>query len=274
MARILTFTYGVAAYVLFLVASLYSVGFVAGVFVPKTIDSGPVAPIAEAVIVNLLLLSLFGIQHSGMARKEFKAWWNLPVALERSTYVLIATLFLALLMWQWRPIPIVLWHVINPWVADAVVGLAIFGWVLVFFSTFLINHFEFVGLQQVFFNLLGRRQPEPEFRTPLLYKVVRHPLYFGFIIAFWATPTMTVGHLMFAAMMTGYIFIGIWFEERDLVAVFGEEYRRYRRRVAMLVPFGRGSGEPHVREIDRIKARLALTGSTRHHGNPARRGLV
>jgi protein-S-isoprenylcysteine O-methyltransferase Ste14 len=262
MARILTFLYGLGAYLLFLVAFLYAIGFVTGVLVPKTIDTGTVVPITEAVVVNVLLLSLFAIQHSGMARQPFKRWLTqyVPVTMERSTYVLLATLCLILILWQWRPIPTVVWHIENPTLALVVLGVSFFGWFLVLLSTFLINHFELFGLHQVIVNMFGRRMPEPHFKTPVLYKVVRHPIYLGFIIAFWAAPTMTVGHLLFAAVTTAYIFVGIWLEERDLIALFGDEYRRYRRRVAMLIPFWSGSDQAapnRVREIDRVKDQLA-----------------
>ena len=238
MSRILAFLYGLAAYVVFLGAFLYAIGFVTGLPVPKTIDDGPVVPLTEALVVNILLMSLFAIQHSVMARQGFKRWWTQFVspAIERSTYVLFASLALILLLWQWRPIPTVVWQATDPAVAMSLVVLSMFGWVIVLTSTFLINHFELFGLQQVVMNLAGRRAGEMSFRTPVLYKLVRHPIYLGFIIAFWATPLMTVGHLLFAAVTTAYIFVGIWLEERDLVAMFGDEYRRYRERVGMVFP--------------------------------------
>src|SRR5829696_6784530 len=238
MSRILAFLYGFAAYVLFLGTFLYAIGFVTGLPVPKTIDEGPVVPLTEALIVNVLLMSLFAIQHSVMARQGFKRWWTQFVspAVERSTYVLFSTLALLLLLWQWRPIPTIVWQVTDPAVAMSLVVLSLFGWVIVLTSTFLINHFELFGLQQVVMNLAGRRAGEAHFRTPVLYKLVRHPIYLGFIIAFWATPVMTLGHLLFAAVTTAYIFVGIWLEERDLVAMFGDEYRSYRERVGMLFP--------------------------------------
>jgi protein-S-isoprenylcysteine O-methyltransferase Ste14 len=241
MGRILAFLYGTAAYLVFLVAILYAIGFVSGLVVPKTIDTGPVVPLVEAFVVNLLLMSLFAVQHSAMARKPFKRWLTqfIPESIERSTYVLLASLAVLLLCWQWRPIPTVVWQITNPEVAMAIMGLSFVGWLLVFTSTFLINHFELFGLHQVANNLTGRAMPVARFRTPVLYKVVRHPIYLGFIIAFWAAPTMTVGHMLFAAVTTAYIFVGIFLEERDLVALFGDEYRRYRERVGMLVPFRR-----------------------------------
>jgi protein-S-isoprenylcysteine O-methyltransferase Ste14 len=174
-----------------------------------------------------------------MARKQFKRWWTqfVPASVERSTYVLFSSLALMLLFWQWRPMPAVVWQIAEPQVAAAVTGLSLFGWLIVFTSTFLINHFELFGLQQVANNLAGRSTPAPRFRTPLYYRFVRHPIYLGFIIAFWAAPTMTAGHLLFAAVTTAYIIVGILLEERDLIDLFGDEYRHYRNRVSMLVPW-------------------------------------
>jgi protein-S-isoprenylcysteine O-methyltransferase Ste14 len=239
MGRFVAFLYGLVAYAVFFVTFLYSVGFVEGLVVAKTIDTGPAAPVLEALIVNLLLMSVFAVQHSVMARKQFKAWWTriVPASVERSTYVLFASLALALLIWQWRPMPAVVWQIADPGVANAMIGLSLVGWLIVLTSTFLINHFELFGLHQVANNLAGRPMPNVRFRTPLLYNLVRHPIYLGFIIAFWAAPTMTVGHLLFAAVTTAYIFVGIFLEERDLIEMFGDEYRRYRGRVSMLVPW-------------------------------------
>jgi len=239
MRRFIVFLYGLAAYLVFFVTILYAIGFVSGLAVPKTIDTGPVVPLTDALVVNLLLMSLFAVQHSVMARKEFKQWWTqyVPKSVERSTYVLLASLALLLLFWQWRPIPTVIWQIADPQIAMTVTALSLTGWVLVFTATFLINHFELFGLHQVMNNLVGREMPAARFRTPVLYKVVRHPIYLGFIIAFWVTPTMTAGHMLFATMTTAYIFVGILLEERDLVVLFGDEYRRYRERVSMLVPW-------------------------------------
>jgi protein-S-isoprenylcysteine O-methyltransferase Ste14 len=239
MTRVVALLYGVVAYAVFAVSFLYAVGFVSGIVVPKTIDDGTVVPLAEALIVNLLLLSLFALQHSVMARPQFKQWWTqfVPKSVERSTYVLFASLALVLLLWQWRPMPAVLWQIDNAAIAAAVTGLSFVGWLVVLTSTFLINHFELFGLHQVANNLTGRSMPEPRFRTPLYYNFVRHPLYLGFVIAFWAAPTMSVGHLLFAAVTTAYIFVGILLEERDLVDLFGDDYRRYMNRVSMLVPW-------------------------------------
>src|SRR6185503_16851876 len=243
MGPILALAYGVAAYFVFLCTFLYAIGFVSGIVVPKTVDTGSPGPIGEALVIDVLLLSLFAVQHSVMARKPFKRWLTqfVPASIERSTYVLLASLALILVFWQWRPIPAVVWEAANPALAMALLGLSLLGWLIVLLSTFLINHFELFGLQQVLLNMTGKDAAEPRFRTPLLYKLVRHPLYLGFIIAFWATPVMTAGHLLFALVTTVYILVAIALEERDLIDLFGDEYRRYRQRVAMLVPFWRRS---------------------------------
>jgi methanethiol S-methyltransferase len=238
-SKFIAFIYGLAAYGVFFLTILYAIGFVMDLAVPKTIDTGADSPLTEALVVNLLLMSLFAVQHSVMARPQFKQWWTqyVPKPVERSTFVLLASLTLDLLFWQWRPMPAIVWQISDPDIAAAIATVAFVGWLIVFTSTFLINHFELFGLHQVANNLAGREMPTPRFRTPLYYKFVRHPIYLGFIIAFWAAPIMTVGHLLFAAVTTAYIFVGILLEERDLIEVFGDDYRRYRDRVSMLLPW-------------------------------------
>ena len=242
MGASLAVIYGIATYVFFVATFLYAIGFVGNLVVPKSIDSGASTPLAEALIVNLLLLVLFAVQHSVMARPAFKRWWTriVPEPIERSTYVLAATLALALLLWQWRPIAVpVIWTVEGHAAAMMLQALFWLGWTLMLTSTFLLSHFELFGLRQVFARLLGHTIPAPEFRTPFLYRHVRHPIYVGFLLGSWATPHMTAGHLLFSAATTGYILIGIYFEERDLIAQFGDRYRRYREQVGMLLPWPR-----------------------------------
>ena len=239
MLKFTAFLFGAVAYFTFLFTILYAIGFVSDLVVPKAIDTGANSPVFDAIAVNLALLSLFAIQHSVMARKGFKRWWTqfIPEPFERSTYMLLASLTLLLLFWQWRPMPAVVWHIEEPEMAATVAILSFLGWVIVFTSSFLINHFELFGLHQVTNNMTGRQMPAPIFRTPVLYNFVRHPIYLGFIIAFWAAPTMSVGHLLFAAVTTAYIFVGILLEERDLIDMFGDDYRRYKERVSMLLPW-------------------------------------
>jgi len=244
MGKLVAFLYGIVAYLVFAVVIVYSLGFISGLVVPKMIDSGPAGPLVESIVINLVLMTIFALQHSVMARPKFKKWWTtvVPKSVERSTYVLLASLALALVFWQWRPIPGVVWEAKDPTIAGSLLYLGLLGWVLVFLSTFMINHFELFGLHQVANNLAGKPMPPMKFKAPMLYNVVRHPIYLGFIIFVWATPVMTAGHLLFAAVVTAYIFVGIALEEHDLIAVFGDEYRGYRQRVAMIVPFiGRSS---------------------------------
>jgi protein-S-isoprenylcysteine O-methyltransferase Ste14 len=236
-ARLVILFYAIVSYAVFLVSSLYAIGFVGNYLVPKSIDVGGPTNLSEAIVVDLLLLGIFAIQHSIMARPAFKRWSAklFPVACQRSTYVLLSSLILLLLFWQWRPIPIAIWQIDGSaaWLLIGVYGL---GWSIVFASTFMIDHFELSGLRHAFFALRGAEVPGQSFRTPLLYKIVRHPLMLGFLLAFWATPEMTAGHLLFALMTTAYILVGLQLEERDLIAEFGTTYQQYRRRVPMLLP--------------------------------------
>lgn len=238
MSRIFALAYGLIVYLLFLATFLYTIGFVADIPGLKTIDSGSFGSRWSALLIDAALLALFALQHSIMARRSFKKWWTriVPQAVERTTFVLAASLSVALLVWQWRPIPGLVWTVHDPLAQGVLIGVAFFGWFMLLVATFLINHFELFGLQQVYDYWRGQPFEPPAFRTPALYRLVRHPIYLGFLLAFWATPLMTLGHLLFSVATTGYIVIGVLFEERDLIANFGEDYRRYRRRVPMLLP--------------------------------------
>jgi protein-S-isoprenylcysteine O-methyltransferase Ste14 len=238
--------YGLVSYAVFFTTFVYAIGFVGnwwpsfGLTLPGMDSGGPAAPLGQALLIDALLLGLFAVQHSVMARAGFKRAWTriIPHEVERSTFVLAASLCLALLFWQWRPIGDVVWTASAP-LDSMLVGVSLLGFLIVLLATFMIDHFELFGLSQVWNAFRGRRARPSEFRTPLFYKAVRHPIYLGFLIAFWATPIMTIGHLVFAAATTGYMLIAIQFEERDLVRTYGDTYRDYRRRVWMLLPFPR-----------------------------------
>lgn len=250
MKRALVFLYGVVAYGIFFATFLYALGFVGNFVVPKSIDSAPVVPFMHALIVNVLLLGVFGLQHSIMARPAFKRWLTrvIPEAAERSTYVLMSSLALILLFWGWQPMGGTIWNVQDPVGQAVLYGLFAFGWGLVLVTTFLINHFDLFGLRQVWLYLRGREYTHLRFVTPGPYRLVRHPLYLGWLFAFWATPTMTAAHLVFAIVTTAYIFVAIQLEEHDLLDVHGVDYENYRRRVPMIFPrlFGKGARQEHM----------------------------
>lgn len=239
MKKFLFLLYGVIAYIAFFGTILYAIGFVSNIVVPKSIDGNPSVPLSRALLINASLLLLFALQHSIMARPAFKKWWTriIPAALERSTYVLLASGCLMLMMWQWQPMGEVVWSVNDEPLKTILLVTGLLGWGIVFISTFLINHFDLFGLRQVWLYFTGKPYQPLPFRVPVFYRYVRHPLYLGFLVAFWSAPVMTAAHLLFALLTTGYILTAIRFEEKDLVTHFGEKYLRYKKWVPMIIPF-------------------------------------
>lgn len=242
MKKLLVVVYGIICYAIFLGTFLYAIGFVGDFFVPKTIDNGNPATTFSAVLINVVLLSVFALQHSIMARPAFKEWWTKIIApeIERSTYVLLASLALILMFWQWHSFNTVIWEASNPIAKYGLTALYFTGWVIVLLATFMINHFDLFGLKQVFYHFKNKPADDPEFKTNWLYRIVRHPIMLGFLIAFWATPVMTLGHLIFTVTTTAYILVAINFlEEKDLEKSIGEKYIEYKQKVPMLIPFSK-----------------------------------
>ena len=240
MKKLIFLFYGIIAYVVFLIAFLYAIGFVGNIIVPKSIDSGTETTVLSSIFINVILLSVFALQHSIMARPAFKKWFTAIIspAIERSTYILLSSLALLLLYWQWRPNTTIVWETENEIIVYMLTGIFFLGWLIVLLSTFMINHFELFGLAQIFDNFKDKITPNPKFQTNYLYKLVRHPIMLGFVIAFWATPTMTIGHLLFTIVTTIYILIAVkYLEEKDLRKFIGEEYETYQKEVPMIIPF-------------------------------------
>lgn len=237
IGRVAALIYGLASYLVFFLSFVYTVAFIGNYLVPKSIDVGSESGLAQSTLIDMVLLVAFSVQHSVMARPAFKRWWTsiVPASCERSTYVLISSLLLILIFWQWRPIVTTIW-LVEGWPAAMLTAISWIGWLTALTSTYMIDHFELFGLRQVFDPLRGAAARVQPFKTPLLYRLVRHPLMLGFLLAFWSTPHMTAGHLLFAFMTTGYILVGVRLEERDLVANYGASYQQYRRCVPMLMP--------------------------------------
>jgi len=256
LKRITFFTYGSLSYVIFLATFLYAIGFIGNFGVPTALDGQARGPLIGALMVDVALLTLFAVQHSVMARKWFKEWWTrvVPKPLERSTYVLFSSAALLLLFWQWRPLGGVVWSVENPTGQLILRALFAFGWLMVLVSTFLINHFDLFGMRQVWLYLRGRDYTTLKFGTPGPYRLVRHPLYVGWLFAFWSTPTMTFAHLLFSLATTAYILLAIQFEERDLIREHGDTYQAYRRSVPMLIPFVRRNRDVNPAEKISLRA--------------------
>jgi protein-S-isoprenylcysteine O-methyltransferase Ste14 len=238
MKRLAIFVYGLVSYAVFFATFLYAIGFIGNLWVPKAMDSPRDVALGTALLVNLGLLGVFAVQHSVMARPAFKRWWTriVPEPAERSTYVLFSSLALIVLFWFWQPMGGLIWKITAPWGVNTMYAVFAAGWALLLYTTFLIDHFDLFGLRQVWLQLVGRTMTPLEFKTPWLYRQIRHPLYVGWLMIFWATPTMTVAHLVFAVMTTAYILVAIQLEERDLINAH-PEYAEYRERVPMLLPF-------------------------------------
>jgi len=241
MSRILTFIYGVVCYLISLIAFLYSIGFIGNLIVPKTLDSNLDSSTIEGLLIDILLIGLFGIQHSLMARQSFKKWWTkiIPEPIERSTYVLMSGLALLLLFWQWHSLGGIIWNIQNPIISNIIYGIYALGWLIVFLSTFMINHFDLFGLRQVYLYWRGQEYKDLGFRITGFYKYTRHPIMFGFVIVFWAAPLMTISHLVFAIGTTIYVLVGIKLEEVDMISFYGNLYQEYRQQVSILIPLPR-----------------------------------